>query len=83
MRFIYFASVREAIGHDDEIIELPDDILTIKDCLEWLGDRGEKYTAAIADKEKLRFALDQEMAGPETAIGKAKELAIFPPVTGG
>jgi sulfur-carrier protein len=83
VQIVYFASVREAIGMDGEAAELPSDILTIADCLQHLTLRSEVYRTAFSDISKLRFALDQVMARIDTPISGAKELAIFPPVTGG
>lgn len=83
VRFVFFASVREAIGVDAEERDLPDSMTDIAQCLDWLSAQSDKYADAFADRNKLRFALDQHMAGPDAPIGHAKELAIFPPVTGG
>ena len=83
MQIAYFARVREAVGMDGEPVSLPDDIVTISDCLTYLIARGGVYPAAFADTAKLRFALDQQMSGLDAPIGTAQELAIFPPVTGG
>ena len=83
MQIVYFARVREAIGFEGEAADLPADIVTIADCLDHLIARGGVYPAAFADRAKLRFALDQQMAAVDTPIGTAQELAIFPPVTGG
>lgn len=83
MQIVYFASVREAIGHDSEDITLPEDVKTIDDCIAWLAASDTRYAAAFAEPAKLRFALDQKMARANAPLGTAKELAIFPPVTGG
>lgn len=83
MQIVYFARVREAIGTDGEEAAFPADVVTIADCLAHLMARGGAYPVAFGDFAKLRFALDQQMAGINTPIGTAQELAIFPPVTGG
>ncbi len=83
MRILYFARVREAVGIDGEDRVLPDHVLTVGDCLDWLKREDGCYRAAFADRAKLRFALDQQMVSEETAVEGAIELAIFPPVTGG
>lgn len=83
MRLVYFARVREAIGVDSEDRTLPDHVLTVADCVDWLMDQNANYTAAFVDRERLRFALDQQMVWDGTALEGADELAIFPPVTGG
>jgi len=83
MQFVYFASVRETIGQDGEEVELPDGVTSVEQCLDWLSGKTDQYMAAFADRSKLRFALDQQMVGADADITGAKELAIFPPVTGG
>jgi sulfur-carrier protein len=83
VRLFYFARVREAVGFDTEVRELPADIQTIAQCLTWLAGQDENYATAFAEPSRLRFALDQQMAREETLLEGASELAIFPPVTGG
>ncbi len=83
MKLVYFAYVREHIGYDSEEVDLPATVQTIADCLGWLAVRGEGYRAAFADPAKLLFAVDQQMADQTANITCCRELAIFPPVTGG
>jgi sulfur-carrier protein len=83
MKLVYFASVRESIGRDGEELDLPAHVESIADCLEWLSQQGERYRLAFTNPAKLRFALDQQMVKSDAALSHAKELAIFPPVTGG
>lgn len=83
MRLVYFARVREMIGMDGEHREFPESVLTVADALNWLSDSGANYSAAFADRNTLRFALDQQMVFESSPLEKAEELAIFPPVTGG
>tara|TARA_R100001244_G_scaffold44182_2_gene39768 strand:- start:25255 stop:25518 length:264 start_codon:yes stop_codon:yes gene_type:complete len=83
LNIIYFAWVRERLGIDQEQIALADGIETIGDIVAMLSDRGADYADIFSDVGKLRFALDQDYGLPATPIGAARELAIFPPVTGG
>lgn len=83
LNIIYFAWVRERLGLDQEQIVLGDGIETIGDVVDILTDRGDNYADIFSDIGKLRFALDQDYGLPSSAIGSARELAIFPPVTGG
>jgi sulfur-carrier protein len=82
MRLVYFAQVREAIGVDGEEREVAPD-QTIGKLIDQLSQESAPYANAFANRAKLRFALDQQMARADTPIGDARELAIFPPVTGG
>jgi len=83
MRLLYFAWVRERIGHAEEEVDLPADVRDVAALLDWLAARGEGYGEALSDRAHLRVAVDQDYAGPETALEGATEVAIFPPVTGG
>ena len=83
INIVYFAWVRERLGIDQEQVELGDEIESIADVLVMLAERDDRYAEIFADLEKLRFALDQDYGLHTSSIGSAKELAIFPPVTGG
>ena len=83
MRLVYFARVREAVGVDGEERELPATVMTVADCIDWLASQSANHAAAFANRDRLRFALDQQMVWEGTALEGAQELAIFPPVTGG
>jgi len=80
---LYFAWVREQVGMAEERMVLPSEVSTLADLAAWLGARGGGYTQAFARPEKLRAALDQQMLPLSSAIGAAREIAFFPPVTGG
>lgn len=79
----YFAWVRERMGVDGEDAEVPDDARTIIDVVRWLAARDARGAAAFADEQRIRAAIDNAMAPLDTAIAGARELALFPPVTGG
>ncbi len=80
---LYFAWVREAVGAGEERVELPDEIATVADLIDWLGTRSAGHATALADRARLRVAIDQRFAGFDADIAGAREIAIFPPVTGG
>ncbi len=75
--------MREAIGKDGERCDPPDSVTTIADLIDWLAAEGGGYALAFADRDRLRAALDQRFVPFDTQLGGAKELALFPPVTGG
>ena len=83
MRLIYFAWVRERIGKPQEDVELPTDIATVADLLRWLKARGEGYEQALQYPEVIRVAIDHEHVGHGERLEGAKEVALFPPMTGG
>jgi molybdopterin synthase sulfur carrier subunit len=83
MQLLYFAWVRERIGIGEEAVEPPETVRTVADLAEWLKDRSPGHADALADFSKLRAAVDQRFVPLESGLGAAKEVAFFPPVTGG
>lgn len=83
LEILYFAWVRDGIGKDSERIESPSPETTVGALVTSLVQRGEGYAAVLGDGKRLRAALDQRFVSFDTPIGDARELAIFPPVTGG
>ncbi|WP_449471921.1 MoaD/ThiS family protein [Sphingobium chungangianum] len=83
LEILYFAWVREIIGCDGEQVDRPDADMSVANLIAQLAERGGRYAEAFGDTGRLRAALDQRFVPLETLIGQAKELAIFPPVTGG
>ncbi len=82
-KFVYFAWVREQIGVDEENIELPVDVKTGGDLMKWLKSRGDNYAMALEHSDAIRIAVDQEHIHHSETLGDAKEIALFPPMTGG
>jgi sulfur-carrier protein len=80
---LYFAWVREAIGRDGEAVSPPPEATTVRLLLDWLMMRGEGYRRAFGEPEKLRAAADGAFVGLDHELAGVKELALFPPVTGG
>jgi sulfur-carrier protein len=82
-QLLYFAWVREMVGVDSETLALPATVTTVAALLDWLATLGPGHTAALADRSRIRVAVDQQFAPPETLLQSPREIAIFPPVTGG
>ncbi|PYE46043.1 molybdopterin synthase subunit MoaD [Rhizobium sp. PP-F2F-G20b] len=83
VRLVYFAWVRERIGVGDEIVSLPDTVVTAGDLIAFLKTRGEDYEAALEHENVIRVAIDQEHVEHDEPLGSAREIALFPPMTGG
>ena len=83
MKLLYFAWVRERIGKPDEEVELPASVRTVGDLVAWLQGRGEEYAYAFENANVIRAAIDRTHVKPDTAIAGAREIAFFPPMTGG
>ena len=83
IKIIYFAWVRERVGVAEEIIDVPQNILTIEALATWLSTRDEGYAAAFENPKLVRAAIDRIHAKPKDMIKGAREIAFFPPMTGG
>jgi molybdopterin synthase sulfur carrier subunit len=83
VKLSYFAWVRERIGKAEEEVELPPHVMTINDLLVWLKGRGEEYAHAFEQAEVVRAAIDRRHVRPDASIAGAREIAFFPPMTGG
>lgn len=83
MKIRYFAWIRERIGLDEEEVALPAGIITVEDLILWLKGRSSAHADALQAPKAVRVAIDQEHAEPLQPIAGAREIAIFPPMTGG
>ena len=83
MKLVYFAWVRERVGKSEEEIDLPAGIATVGDLMTWLARRGEEYAHAFENPKVIRAAVDRAHVKADTAIAGAREIAFFPPMTGG
>lgn len=80
---LYFAWVRESVGTGEEQVDPPEAVRTIADLIDWLSQQSEGHAAAFAEPARLRAAIDQRFVPLDALLGSAREVAIFPPVTGG
>jgi sulfur-carrier protein len=83
VKIVYFAWVREKVGKADETVELPPSVRTVADLVAWLRQRGPEYAEAFARPGVVRAAVDKTHAQPAASVTDAREIAFFPPVTGG
>ena len=81
MKVLYFAWVRERIGVPSELVE--SGARTVADLVTELRAREERYEAAFADPSALRVAVDQKLADFNAPLAGVREVAFFPPMTGG
>lgn len=80
---LYFAWVRELVGVGMERLDVPEGIVSVADLIRWLANRSEGHAAAMANPARLRAAIDQRFVSLDAPIARAREIALFPPVTGG
>ena len=83
VKILYFAWVREKTGKAEETLELPAEVKTVADLVTFLKGRGPEYADAFARAHVIRAAIDQKHVPQQTSLAGAREVAFFPPVTGG
>ena len=81
VNILYFAWVRERIGIPKESVET--NATTVRELVFELRQREERYDIAFSDLDRLRVALDQDLVDFDAPLAGAKEVAFFPPMTGG
>jgi molybdopterin synthase sulfur carrier subunit len=75
--------VRERVGRPEEVAEIPSGIATVGELVAWLKSRGEQYAYAFENEGVVRAAIDHVHVKPDTPLAGAREIAFFPPMTGG
>lgn len=83
VRLVYFAWVRERIGKGEEDLDLPASVVTAGDLIEHLRGLGEEYENALQFPTAIRVAVNQEHVDHDEPIAGAREIGLFPPMTGG
>ena len=83
MKLLYFAWVRERVGMAEETVEPPANVRTVEDLMAWLAKRGESYAHAFETPRVIRAAIDHAHVKSNAVIAGAREIAFFPPMTGG
>jgi sulfur-carrier protein len=83
IRVRYFAWVRERVGTGEEDIDLPAGVQSVGDLIAFLAARDDGYGAAFAEPSIIRAALDRDHVEHDAPLGPAREVAFFPPMTGG
>ena len=79
----YFAWVREKTGKAEEVLDLPGNVRTVAELVTWLKGLGPEYAEAFARADVIRAAIDRTHVKPTASLAGAREVAFFPPVTGG
>ncbi len=83
MKLKYFAWMRERVGKPEEMVDPPASVRTVEDLMAWLAKRDENYAHAFETPREIRAAIDHTHVKPEAIIAGAREIAFFPPMTGG
>ena len=83
MKVLYFERLRQIVGRGQDEVDIPPDVTTVSALVDFLKLRDEGTAAAFADLRTLKVAIDQSHASLDASIVGAREVAFFPPVTGG
>lgn len=83
MNIRYFAWIRERVGLEEEAMDLPASVITVNDLISHLKTIDENHAFAFEEEDAVRVALDQMHVEADTELGSAREIAFFPPMTGG
>jgi molybdopterin synthase sulfur carrier subunit len=83
VRVLYFAWVRERVGRAEEDVTPPPEVRTAGELVAWLAGRGETYAHAFERPQTIRVAIDRRHVAADAPIAGAREVALFPPMTGG
>lgn len=83
LNIAYFSWVRERMGVGDETVDIPESVGDVGALVAWLAARDERGASAFAEPHRIRAAIDGVMMGPDAPLTGAREIALFPPVTGG
>lgn len=81
LTILYFAWLRERIGIPRETLTTT--ATTVADLVAELIARDEAHALAFADLKSLRVALDQKLSSFDAPLAGVREVAFFPPMTGG
>lgn len=83
MKILYFARIRQIAGRNSDECDIPESVTTVGELMDFLSARDENVAVALADRRTIRAAVDQSHAPLDASIAGAREIAFFPPVTGG
>ena len=80
LEILYYGRLRDEIGRDRELVDLPSHVLSVDDLLAWLRARGEPHASALAAEPRIGAAVAGQWARGGDSLFGAVEVALFPPV---
>lgn len=83
MKVLYFAWLRERLNRGEDEFEPPEEVKTVANLIEWIGQNDEAAAMAFDNPKLIRAAIDEELVDHDALIAGAKTVALFPPMTGG
>ena len=79
----YFSWIREHVGKSEELIELPDNVETVSELINYLNNLNKDYKKVFVKTDLIKIAVNKTYCSVDTKITNYDEIAFFPPVTGG
>lgn len=83
MKILYFARLRQVIGRGGDELDLPASVTNVAQLINFLKARDEGVAHALADLRTVKVAINQKHSSLDASLTGAREVAFFPPVTGG
>lgn len=83
MKILYFARIRQIVGRGSDDIDVPANVKTVSELIDFLAARDPGCAAAFGDRRTLKAAVNQSHVALDASLLGAREVAFFPPVTGG
>jgi molybdopterin synthase sulfur carrier subunit len=83
VNILYFAKIKELVGLDNEIIDLPSNIVSFDELKNYFISRGAPWSEIFLPENATRCALNQNLMNSNFIIEAGSEIAFFPPITGG
>lgn len=83
MKILYFARLKQIAGRGEEQVDVPHTVGTVSALIDFLSARDERVSEALRDRRVLKVAINQKYSALDAALNDAREVAFFPPVTGG
>ena len=78
LKLLYFFKLVDLLGCSQEEFKLPEGVVNVAGLLAWLGQRGEKYRAALADGSGLQITINKKFVDAASVITDGDEIAFFP-----
>ncbi len=83
MKVRYFAWMKKTVGVAEEEVSPPASVATVGDLVKWLRTTSAGYAEALAEGAAFGAAVDHQTATFDAKLAGAREVAFFPPFTGG
>ena len=80
LRVLYFAAVRELVAREEESVEVPERVRTVRDFAAWIAAHHPALEGRMAS---VRLARNETFAQGDEPLAEGDVLALIPPVAGG